>query len=199
MRESDATMAREAAATAGVRSLAALVCACSVFGCSSPSTSAPAAGGDGGCGSAPVSFKSDVLPIFAASCSVSTVCHGQMHNAGEENLYLGLSAHEGTNGAGDIAAVYAALVGVASLEDPSMNLVTSNDPKKSYLWHKVNGDPNAEPTVASGCLPAANGPSACSDCIAAAPCGAPMPLSGFLEPSKRCAIENWITQGAKNN
>src|SRR5258708_38298718 len=116
MRDSDATMATAVAAIASAQSLAAIACACIVFGCSSPSTSAPPAGGDGGCGSAPVSFNRDVGPVFAASCSVSTVCHGQMRNAGEENLHLGLSASEGTNGPGAIAPGQTGRVGGVSLQ-----------------------------------------------------------------------------------
>jgi len=129
----------------------------------------------------------------------SGACHGQMHSSGEEDLYLGLSASEGVNGSGDVAAVYAGLVGMKSGEDPSMNLVTRGDLENSYLWHKVVGDQNTDPTVVGGCQPAASGPSPCSDCISGAPCGAQMPLAGTLDPAAACAIENWVMQGAKND
>ena len=32
-----------------------------------------------------------------------------------------------------------------------MNLVTAGDLEDSYLWHKVNGDQNTDPTVMTGC------------------------------------------------
>jgi hypothetical protein len=178
--------------------VAVVVIACMTLACSSSSTGSSAAGGAaGGCGSAPVSFHSDVMPVFAGSCSTSTICHGQMNNSGEESLYLGQS--EGAGGPGDVAAVYAGLVGVASLEDPSMDLVAPGDLGSSYLWHKVSGDQNSDPAVAGGCMPAAGGPSACSDCVPGAPCGVQMPFTGALEPSATCVIQNWIMQGANNN
>ncbi len=181
-------------------SFTALASAGLAVGCSS--SSAPAAGveGSGGdCASAPVSFQTDVMAIFSANCSTSGVCHGQMGNAGVENLYLGLSEAEGTNGPPVVAGVYAGLVGVKSAEDPSMNLVTAGDLESSYLWHKVSGDQNTDPTVVSGCEPTAAGASPCTDCVAGAPCGVQMPFANTLEPSDACAIQNWITRGAKNN
>jgi hypothetical protein len=188
-------MATRFAATSAIGSVAI---ACMTLACSSSSAGSSAAGdAAGGCGSAPVSFESDVMPIFAGSCSTSTICHGQMNSSGEESLYLGQS--EGTGVPGDVAAVYAGLVGVASLEDPSMDLVVPGDLGSSYLWHKVSGDQNSDPAVAAGCTPAASGPDACSDCVPGAPCGVQMPFTGALEPSSTCVIQNWITQGAKNN
>ena len=80
--------------------------------------------GDGGCGSASVSFTLDVMPIFQTGCTLSSVCHGQMNNAGEEDLYLGDHA-----GGTSPSAVFGGLVGVRSREDPSMNLVTAGSPE----------------------------------------------------------------------
>ena len=168
------------------------------LGCSSSSGPSGAGAGDG-CGSSAASFPGDVMTAFAANCSTTGACHGQMHSSGEEDLYLGLSASQGVNGPGDVAAVYAGLVGMKSSEDPSMNLVTPGDLENSYLWHKVVGDQNTDPTVVGGCQPAASGPSPCSDCISGAPCGAQMPLAGTLDPTAACAIENWIMQGAKSD
>ncbi len=139
------------------------------------------------------------MPVFAGSCSTATTCHGQKNNRGEENLYLGLGAEDGANGPSDVAAVYAGLVGVKSMEDPSMSLVTVGDLETSYLWHKVSGDENTDPAVVSGCDPAEMGSNPCSDCISGAPCGAQMPFAGNLAPSAVCVIENWIGQGAKDN
>jgi hypothetical protein len=177
-------------------SLAAIACGFAI-GCSPASSSAT--GAAGGCEAAPVSFQRDVMAIFAASCSTSSICHGQMNEAAEENLYLGLSATPESSGPGDVAAVYAGLVGMKSLEDPSMNLVTAGDLDASYLWHKISGDPNSDTAVAMGCEAAATGANPCSDCSAAAPCGVPMPFTGSLDPSAICTIQNWIMQGANDN
>ncbi len=148
---------------------------------------------DGGaCGSASVSFGTDIMPIFQSGCTLSSVCHGQMGNAGEEDLYLGDYA-----GGTSPSVVYQGLVGVPSLEDPSMNLVTSGNLSSSYLWHKVYGDQNSNPAVASGCASAA---SQCAGCVASAPCGGLQPYLGESLPvADLCAIQNWIGQGAQNN
>ena len=157
-----------------------------------------AAGGyDGatGCGSAAVSFSVDIMPIFQRGCTLSSVCHGQMNNAAEENLYLGLKGASG--GTADSQAVYRGLVGVASKEDPSMNLVTAGDTSNSYLWHKLNDDQN---TLASECAKAT---MTCSDCTTDAPCGGYMPYQGqplaMSAPDDLCTIEHWISQGSPNN
>ena len=161
---------------------------------SSPSTGGPTPAD--GCSSAPVSFQSDVIPTFAKNCTATTICHGQANDPEAENLYLG----DGTNGASDIAAVYAGLVGVKSIENPSMNIVSASDLDGSFLWHKVAGDPNSDPAVTAGCAPAANGPNPCADCLPMAPCGVQMPLlADPIEPSDMCILQNWIAQGAVNN
>jgi hypothetical protein len=142
-----------------------------------------------------VSFGTDVIPIFQSGCTIASVCHGQMNNAAEENLYL--SENGGGGGSADIQAVYRGLVGVASKEDPSMNLVAAGDPSRSYLWHKVYGDENSNPSVVSGC---ANAPSQCQDCNTSTPCGGDQPYLGeALGSADLCTIQNWIGQGAQNN
>ncbi|HTB77052.1 MAG TPA: hypothetical protein VK762_27595 [Polyangiaceae bacterium] len=148
---------------------------------------------DGGaCGSASVSFGTDIMPVFRNGCTLSSVCHGQVGNASEEDLYLGDNA-----GSTSPSVVYQGRVGVRSKEDPSMNLVTSGNLSSSYLWHKVYGDQNSNPAVASGC---ANAASQCGDCTSSAPCGAMEPyLGGSLPTADLCAIQNWIGQGARNN
>lgn len=148
---------------------------------------------DGGaCGSAPVSFGNDILPIFRSGCTLTQVCHGQMGNAAEEKLYLG-----GYAGGTSPSVVYQGLVGVPSEEDPSMDLVTSGNPSSSYLWHKVYGDQNSNPSVASGCASAA---VPCEACTVSTPCGGSQPYLGELLPGDElCAIQNWIGQGALNN
>ena len=150
-----------------------------------------------GCGSAAVSFSADIMPIFQRSCTLSTVCHGQMNNAQEENLYLGKNG--GGGGSADSYAVYSGLVGVHSKEDPSMNLVTAGDTSNSFLWHKVNDDQMTlnSGTLATGCMKAS---AMCFDCTTDAPCGGAMPYLGEpLAADDLCTIESWIAQGAPND
>jgi hypothetical protein len=66
----------------------------------------------------------DVQPVFSGNCALSG-CHA------------GASPAQGMNlGAGQ---TFASVVNVASLELPSMNRVTPNQPDNSYLVHKVQG------------------------------------------------------------
>jgi hypothetical protein len=66
----------------------------------------------------------DVQPVFSGNCALSG-CHA------------GASPAQGMNlGAGQ---TFASVVNVASLELPSMNRVTPNQPNNSYLVHKVQG------------------------------------------------------------
>ena len=94
-------------------SLSALFAA-GAMGCSSTPSSSPAQTEGGGCDTTtPVSFSSDVIPVFQKSCTLSDVCHGQMNSAAEEDLYLG--EYMGTTNA---TTVYSMLVGVPAKEDP---------------------------------------------------------------------------------
>jgi hypothetical protein len=139
-----------------------------------------------------VSFANDVMPIVQKGCTLSGVCHGQMNNSAEENLYLGDNV---TNTPTIIVQVYTGLVGVASLEDRGMPLVTVGDPSKSYLSHKVVGD---QDTLDSEC--AMTTPLCVLGCTTQKPCGVFMPWNGaLLAQSSIDTINNWITQGAKNN
>jgi hypothetical protein len=170
-------------------SLAVVAAALGATGCSSSST-----GSDGG-GGLPtnVSFSKDVMPIFQQSCTLSNVCHGQMFNSAEENLYLGDNI---MNTADIINQVYTGLVGVPALEDPKMSLVTAGDASKSYITYKDNG---TQDMLASDCAmvtPLCPSPS----CTASAPCGALMPYTGvIIDQNLRDTIEGWIAEGAKNN
>jgi|CZKU01.1.fsa_nt_gi hypothetical protein len=149
-------------------------------------------GGDGGNGNvATVSFANDVMPVFQRGCTLSSVCHGQPNNAAEENLYLGDNV---TNTPATIAQVYASLVGVKSIEDPSMNQVTAGNVANSYLSRKIVGD---QDTLAAGCAMAAQ---PCEGCTAQTPCGTFMPYLGvMLDPGAIDAINQWIAEGAPNN
>jgi hypothetical protein len=151
-------------------------------------------GGTAASDSGAVSFRADVMPIFRLGCTLSSVCHGQMNNAGEENLYLGLNSGGDSI---DIQAVYSGLLSVPSKEDPSMNLVTPGDTANSYLWHKLVGDQNSNASVADGCGEAG---TMCFDCTTSMPCGTSMPYVGEpVAPNDLSTIESWISQGAQNN
>jgi hypothetical protein len=178
-----------------VTSLLAVVAATSgALGCSSTSGSS---GGSSGSGSSNVSFKADVMPILQQGCTISSVCHGQMGNSGEENLYLGehQTSLDGTPVDPTVASmVQSMIVGAKSLEDPKLNIVTAGDPANSYLIHKLNGD---QDMLEADC---AMGMCNSSSCAAPMTCGVQMPMSGSaLMASDIQTISNWIMQGALNN
>jgi hypothetical protein len=173
-------------------SLAALACALSALGC----------GGSGSSGvqqstcSGTISFSKDLMPVFQMSCTLSSVCHGQMGNSGEQNLYLGMNMG---GGASDAMSVYQGLVGVTAKEDKSIKLVAAGDPQNSYLYQKVSLDQaSLNSMLGSACMQTN---SMCSNCNSGfGPCGAPMPYTGEQLPGDSlCKIKNWIQQGAQNN
>jgi hypothetical protein len=169
-------------------SLAGVLAPAVAIGCSSAST--PAGGTDHG---TTVSFANDVMPILQQNCTLA-VCHGQVDSSDVENLYLGDTT---TNTPAVISQVYEGLVGVPSLEDPSMSLVTPSSTADSYLSFKVQG---LQDQLSAQCREAT---SPCADCAEPTPCGAFMPFGGTLFsqafPAQFETIENWIAQGAMNN
>lgn len=121
---------------------------------------------------APVSFKANVLPIFASSCAFST-CHGS--TTGDPNgIFLG---------AASASTVRNGIVDVPSGELPSMVFVKPGDPRASYLMKKVDG---------TQCLLDAQ----CKD----GTCGDSMPKGdSLLDEDTRDTIRRWIAQGAKDD
>jgi hypothetical protein len=187
-------------------SLAIVVSASGSIGCSSSTGSSAGSGSSSGSGMPTVSFKTDVMPLFQAGCTLSMECHGQTGNPGEENLYLGVNQPGTTGEPVDsmvAAMVYAGLVGVASVEAPSVDLVAKGgDTANSYLLQKLIGDQNT--MFASQCSSAATPCSAISaNCTASTPCGVFMPSGGELwstsNPTGLQTITDWISQGAMNN
>jgi hypothetical protein len=124
-----------------------------------------------------VSFASDVLPIFQASCGFLT-CHGAVTGS-QAGMYLG------TNGApvdANGSLVYANLVGVASTDLPSMLRVDPGDPANSFLLHRIDDDACTLP----GCTT-----TECSEL---------MPQGGQQLPEANLlAVRAWIAQGAVND
>ena len=163
------------------------------LGCSSTSAT------DGGMTSALAdpSFKTDIMPIFHQSCTLSAYCHGQPNDATALNLYLGNNFAEGDNTAMTTAMAHAAIVGVTSIEDPLMKIVKPGDKDNSYLIHKLNGDQNSTTSISNECAM-----KLCNnvDCTTATPCGNIMPQTGqAIDPVAIQNVTNWVTMGAKNN
>jgi hypothetical protein len=174
-------------------SLVAVASASGSTGCSSSTSS-----GDGGGSDTGVSFAKDVMPVLQQNCT-SNGCHGIKFDSSVEILYLGAFADGSTVDPSTAMTVYAGLVGVKSLEDPSMNLVTANEPQSSYLIAKLNG---TQDSLASDC---AKAPSLCpsATCTSMTPCGTQMPyLNAPLmtsDPTGMASITEWVTKGAKDN
>jgi hypothetical protein len=125
-----------------------------------------------------VSFKSDVMPIFNASCGLAN-CHATTLDGLAPTFFLGDAATMGS----DSTAVHAAIVGPKSGELPTMPFVTAGDPSMSYLMHKVDGDQ-------------------ChfdAECVTGS-CKAKMPNGGMpLTVAARLTLRRWIAQNATDN
>lgn len=125
-----------------------------------------------------VSFKSDVLPIFQASCTFSD-CHALRNDP--QRVYLGPPKAAGLPT--DPNEVYGLIVNKPAAELSAMSYVTPSDPANSFLMRKMDGDQCA---LSAKCT---NGD-----------CGALMPLdSDKLVESTRLVVYRWIAQGAPNN
>ena len=107
-------------------------------------------------------------------------------NSGAMNgqIFLGIP-----DGGVDAAQVLAAIVGQASPEDPSLDIIKGGDPGGSYLMHKLDDD---QCQFAKECNATNN--------MVFANCGYGMPYeSPILDPAFRDSVRRWIAQGAKNN
>lgn len=129
------------------------------------------------------SFLVDVLPVFQQSCGLSMTCHGSQVPVAPNHPYLGPSpANQATPQ--DIEEIFAQIVGVASVTEPSLAIVTPGEPESSILMHKLDATLECDALA----------------CAQADGCGAPMPLRGTQLPDdQRDAIRRWIAQGAQNN
>lgn len=116
----------------------------------------PIAAGGGGNGTITADFQSIQDNVFTPICSK---CH------------IGASAPEGLQL--DAGHSYNLLVGVASVEQPSLQRVAAGDPDSSYMVHKIEGAPGIT--------------------------GGQMPLGETPLPQATIdAIRQWITNGAPN-
>lgn len=128
-----------------------------------------------------VSFKTDVLPMFRASCGLSFACHG-MEAAQPGQPFLGPSLVDPDPTPAQIAAIFAQIVGVPALKAAAMKRVDPGNPKTSFLMHKLDGT------------------LTCVDLVCDVGCGSSMPLGNNILPiDKRDTVRRWIAQGAKND
>jgi hypothetical protein len=142
-----------------------------------------------------VSFQTDVLPIFEQSCGIGGgTCHGIASEAVLLRPFLGVFDDDAST---DSAAIVNGIVGVASNEDPQMDLVKAGDPSQSYMMHKLDGD---QCTLETDCAPAESTIVAASNPTYTG-CGTLMPQSPevLLPQAKRDTVRRWIAQGASNN
>jgi hypothetical protein len=124
----------------------------------------------------PVSFATDVMPIFNRSCG-SSRCHGST-SAPTGNVFLGASTAKGA----DATMVLANLVAKPSGE-MGMMFVAPGNPAASYVMHKLDGDQCALPMSCTG-----DG------------CTHSMPSDGsILAVDTRDIVRRWIYQGATAN
>jgi hypothetical protein len=174
----------------------AVVVSLALVACGS-TASEPDAGSVGGCppyvadadlSTPTTTFVHDVVPVFQTSCAVGgETCHGDPTVTASQRPFLGY--FDGDGGAAVTQAVRSGLVGIKSKEDLLMNLVTAEDPAKSFLMHKMDGD---QCTLISECMQGASyRPN----------CGVFMPYQypTILDPDTRNVVRRWIAQGALDN
>jgi hypothetical protein len=136
----------------------------------------------------PVSFETDVMPIFRLSCGLSNSCHGSLTSS-QADLYLGPKNSAADPDAAARTAIIAGLVGVASKTAPSMPLVTASDSAQSFLIHKIDDTHN---TLGLTCTAQ---PGAKTN----APCGDSMPQGSPMAGCRRDVVRDWVDQGAQDN
>lgn len=131
-----------------------------------------------------VSFKTDVLPIFEQSCSLSASCHGSPTNpetAAGYQPYLGEVSPETTPS--DVALIFSTNVGQASHRAPALKIIDPGSPETSFLMNKIDGALECASVSCTG-----------------GSCGTIMPQgSDVMELSRRDVVRQWIQEGAQNN
>lgn len=132
-----------------------------------------------------VTLTNDVMPIFQASCALSTSCHGVANASAPGNptskLYLGPPTGEAFTST-EIDLVYAALVGKKADRAPAMVLVAPGNPRGSFLLGKL------EYPLATDCDAVTCGPLGC---------GLSMPQGAFpLDDAPLAVVRSWVVNGA---
>ena len=135
--------------------------------------------------SAPLTLKTDIVPIIARSCALSTACH---RTGTTYHLSLGPGIVDGAVVATDavLADISMSLV-MPSVEVPDWLRVRKGDPERSYLVRKLDGSQRCGDLA---CVVVLGSPK---------PCGERMPggdSSTPLEPEELRKVRDWIKQGA---
>jgi hypothetical protein len=126
----------------------------------------------------PVSLKTDLVPIFQKSCSLSSGCHSD-----KSRVLPRLGPATGVPDATALQTIRSELLAAAT-QVPALKFVSPGKPEESYLMNKIDGT--------FGCMGFA--------CMTQAGCGERMPqLLDPLEVEKTNKIRDWIKQGAPAN
>lgn len=130
------------------------------------------------------SFKTDVLPIFELSCSLSASCHGNPSSPKTGvgyQVYLGEVNPQMTPS--DVNKILSLIVSKASPTATNLSIVEPGKPEASFLMLKMDG---AVSCAAAKCT--LNN------------CGTSMPQGASALPLEtRNVVRDWIKQGAQNN
>ena len=146
---------------------------------------------------APVSFKTDVLPILRRSCGISSSCHGSMNSGFPNQPFLGPSLSSDPPTVSDVAGIFTTLY-AKSDENPTMPRVAPGDPSNSFLMYKLDGQIECS-KLACAKKTVCDKPPCDGGSVA---CGTGMPQSGVfiaLPSSDRDLVRRWIKQGAVND
>ena len=132
-----------------------------------------------------LTLKTDILPIIARSCALSTSCH---RNGTPYHMSLGPGIVDGVVVATDaVLADISLSLSMPSVEVPDWLRLRKGDPEHSYLMRKLDG---TERCGDLRCVVVAGSPE---------PCGERMPGGDSSLPLEREELEKvraWIAQGA---
>lgn len=131
------------------------------------------------------SFKTDVLPIFEQSCSLSSSCHGNPKSpmtAEGYQMYLG-EVDPTPATPSDVAKILSLIVSQPSPSAMGELIVDPGKPETSWLMQKMDGDVDCGAVTCKF-----------SDCGKSMPQGVkPLPQA------TRDIVRDWIKQGALDN
>ena len=151
-------------------------------------------GGDASCGfdyvnyqpqSAPLTLKTDILPIIARSCALSTACH-RSGSTYPPSLGPGI-VDGGVVETDTVLADIAMSLAMSSIEAPDWLRVRKGEPERSYLMRKLDGSQRCGDLA---CVVVLGSPK---------PCGERMPGGDSASPlasDELRQVRDWIKQGA---
>lgn len=133
----------------------------------------------------PLTLKTDILPIIARSCALSTSCH---RSGTSYPPSLGPGIVDGSIVATDaVLAEISMSLDTLSIEVPDWLRVKRGDPEHSYLMRKLDGSQRCGDLTCVVVLGSSK------------PCGERMPggdAAPPLEPVELRKVRDWIKQGA---